>query len=945
MEQNVFQPGQRWISHFETELGLGSVEKIEGRQVTVFFPAVDDERVYALDNAPLSRVIYDVTDTIRNTEGDQMQVVQVQDHNGCVIYLCRDEQENEVVLHELDIDALGIFNKPQGRLFTGQVDKNKLFELRIATLDHQRKLDQFAYFGLSGPRVQVLPHQFYIADQVTKRQAPRVLLADEVGLGKTIEAGLILHQQLLTGSVERVLIVVPDALIHQWLVELLRRFNLSFTILDHERCDAIRAEGDINPFETAQLVLCQESFLTQQVEFHELASEARWDLLIVDEAHHLYWSEDHVSAEYQCVETLARQIKGLLLLTATPEQLGVASHFARLRLLDPDRYYDLKVFRGEQAGYQAVNGLIKQIMAADSMQELCDDEALKETLDERLGTDFLQAEDVSIDAVVSALLDRYGTGRVLYRNTRDTVEGFSDRQLHTYPLTVAENEDAGDVLDVQVSLHPELQAGDGWAEHDPRVKWLCDWLAEHKGKKVLLICALQKTAEQLHEFLKLKSVFKSAVFHEEMSLIERDRAAAYFAGDEEGAQILVCSEIGSEGRNFQFSHHLVLFDLPLNPDLLEQRIGRLDRIGQTDTVNLHVPFIENSPQHRLLRWFDEGLNAFSHVCSTGHFVYSSVKIELKPALVRLANDEAFEKLIAHTRQLAEASLQEMRDGRDLMLELNSCRKDEAQKIVDEVVLSSSHLELSKYMEQVFEQYGVEQQYHSEDCVVIKPTDHMQKERFPGLGEDGLTATYNRKVALSREDFHFLTWEHPMVVGAMDQIINSEFGNATFNTIKLSPVPAGTLILEAIYTVHCPAPRRLQLQRYLPHTVQRIVVGSNGLDMTKIAKAEHISARLTRVKKGVAQNIIQHGKESIKSLIERSEELVKPYQEALIEETVSTMQQQEDDKLNRLKAMAKVNPNIREDEIQLQQKMKEQLLTHLKRAVFKLDAIRVSLVSD
>ena len=340
MSQHIFYPGQRWVSHSETELGLGVVESIEGRHVTLFYPAVEEPRVYALDNAPLSRVTFNVGDTVSHQGGQEVTIEQTQEHNHCMIYLCIDGQGEQVVLHEIDLDSTGAFNKPQSRLFTGQLDKNKLFDLRLKTLDFQRKLDQFKGFGLSGPRVQLLPHQFYIASKVTERNAARVLLADEVGLGKTIEAGLILHQQLLTGSIERVLIVVPDALIHQWLVELLRRFNLSFTILDRERCDAIREEGDINPFETAQLVLCQLSFLSENANYHASAVAANWDLMIVDEAHHLFWNENNVSNEYRCIEELANHVPGLLLLTATPEQLGVTSHFARLRLLDPDRYYD-----------------------------------------------------------------------------------------------------------------------------------------------------------------------------------------------------------------------------------------------------------------------------------------------------------------------------------------------------------------------------------------------------------------------------------------------------------------------------------------------------------------------------------------------------------------------------------------------------------------------------
>ena len=155
----------------------------------------------------------------------------------------------------------------------------------MAALAHQHRLQQSPGYGLMGARAELLPHQIYIASKVAQRYAPRVLLADEVGLGKTIEAGLVLHQQLLTGRAERVLIVVPDSLVHQWLVEMSRRFNLQFTILDEERCQALDEAEPGNPFETAQCVLCALSFLTDNSERFEQSLVVDWDLLIVDEAH------------------------------------------------------------------------------------------------------------------------------------------------------------------------------------------------------------------------------------------------------------------------------------------------------------------------------------------------------------------------------------------------------------------------------------------------------------------------------------------------------------------------------------------------------------------------------------------------------------------------------------------------------------------------------------
>ncbi|MGA4817305.1 SNF2-related protein [Pseudomonas aeruginosa] len=184
----------------------------------------------------------------------------------------------------------------------------------------------------------------HIAREVADRMAPRVLLADEVGLGKTIEAGLIIHRQLLSGRAGRVLILVPENLQHQWLVEMRRRFNLQVALFDKERF----AESDAsNPLRGHPVGPGRPGVAEGRRRAQDALFAAGWDLLVVDEAHHLVWHQDQVSAEYALVEQLAEIIPGVLLLTATPEQLGQDSHFARLRLLDPNRFHDLEAFRRE----------------------------------------------------------------------------------------------------------------------------------------------------------------------------------------------------------------------------------------------------------------------------------------------------------------------------------------------------------------------------------------------------------------------------------------------------------------------------------------------------------------------------------------------------------------------------------------------------------------------
>jgi ATP-dependent helicase HepA len=582
-----YLPGQRWVNHAELQLGLGTVLTVEPRTVTLLFDAAGETRTYARHAAPLARVRFAPGDEIRGQGDVAFRVTAVHEEDGFLVYLGSDTAGQKVTLPESQLDSHLQMNRPAERLFTGQVDRDNAFELRYQTLLQANRLAHSDLRGLAGCRTSLIPHQLYIAREVAGRHAPRVLLADEVGLGKTIEAGLILHQQLLTERARRVLIVVPESLLHQWLVEMLRRFNLSFSLYDAERCSAIEESGDQeNPFHAAQLVLCSLEFLLAQPQRHAQAVAGEWDLLVVDEAHHLEWSPDRASPEYRRVEELTRATRGVLLLTATPEQLGKASHFARLRLLDPDRFPDYDAFITETRNYEpialAIEALLEErpldatatAILRDTLAE-GDNLALVNTLQDG---DATEAEcSTARQSLVEHLLDRHGTGRVLFRNTRAAVRGFPERELHTWPLPLpAAYTDclaaaqALPGLDTAVQqLCPELlyeatrSPGDPhWADFDPRVDWLGQQLKQLYPQKVLVIAAHAATALDLAAALQRRTGIHAAVFHEDASLIERDRAAAYFADMESGSQVLICSEIGSEGRNFQFAHHLVLFDLP-----------------------------------------------------------------------------------------------------------------------------------------------------------------------------------------------------------------------------------------------------------------------------------------------------------------------------------------------------------------------------------------------
>lgn len=963
-----FVPGQRWISDAELQMGLGTVLACEGRSVTVVFLATGETRTYSTTTAPLRRALFGVGDSITSHEGWSMKISDVKETDGLATYYGLKEDNSPAKLEEGELDNFIQLNRPSERMLSGQFDGNKWFDLRHHTLQHANRLGYSELQGLTGGRTSLIPHQLYIAHEVASRYAPRVLLADEVGLGKTIEAGMILHQQLLTERAKRVLIIVPESLIHQWLVEMLRRFNLHFSIFNEERCEAVEEtaeEGEeaINPFSQEQLALCSLEFISSDPKRYKQALAGEWDLMVVDEAHHLEWDAEEPSLEYLLIEKLAANIKGVLLLTATPEQLGKESHFARLRLLDPDRFPDFDSFVEEEKHYEPIAQAVEELLedkplSAESLNTL---QTTVEEGDNLQLLDIIQdnnaAEHKQKEArrdLVEHLLDRHGTGRVLFRNTRAAVKGFPGRQLNTYPLPLPAEYSAcfdsfrgGSISEPQLLLSPELlyhAANDEnqprWTEVDPRVEWLGKQLKSLRPKKVLVITASADSAMDLAEVLQTKTGIHAAVFHEGMSIVERDRAAAYFADKEYGTQVLICSEIGSEGRNFQFAHHLVLFDLPLNPDLLEQRIGRLDRIGQTETIQLHVPYLENSAQEIMQQWYHQGLSAFERTCPAGHGIFAQVESTLVDTLLQMENSaEELMSLIGTTQHLLKEINEALQKGRDRLLEYNSCRPHIAENLKALAETDDFDNDPLPYLEKAFDCFGVDIEEHSEQSYVLRPNSRMQNS-FPGLLDGGMTISCDRETALSNEDIHYITWEHPMARGTLDMVIGNEKGNCAITTLKGKGLKPGTLLLECLYILESTASSELQSSRYLPPTTLRFVVDQSGKDFSRLLSHEMIQEAYGKVDRETAGKIVRAYGERLKTMVRHADTLAKEQAPEILGSAHQQARRTLEKEVNRLEALRKINPNVREEEIRFFEDQWRTLDQALETANPRLDAVRV-----
>jgi ATP-dependent helicase HepA len=971
--------GQRCVSEREPELGLGLVTRVDRSRIEIRFPASGEQRLYALGTSVLKRVQFQIGETVTLRAGGSLTIESVQTRDdGLLEYTGSGRTVREDALSDVTRITL-----PQERLMAGQADPSEVFDLRLRTLQAQSRFRQSDVRGYLGGRLELIPHQFYLLDQVARRQIPRVLLADEVGLGKTIEACLILQRLLITGQARRVLVLVPESLTHQWFVELLRRFNLWFSLYDEARCAACEeSDPGQNPFLATQLAICSTSFLAAEPPVAPAdaapagaapeaadeepdedapnptnapdsarrgaqAVEAGWDVVVVDEAHHLEWSETHASAAYRLVESLARRCPGLLLLTATPTQLGLEGHFARLRLLDPARYDHLSRFRQEAKEFGRVAEISERIIEAQPLSERDlhtlqrifnrDPARLASLLDA-----FGRQEPGAREALLRTLLDQHGTGRVVFRSTRAAMTGFPRRSL--LPVVLPSPSPALLARVARETLAEETGV-EGTVRHafreDPRVSWLVELMQQLAPAKLLLICRSPARWWRWRPHSRSAPTPASAC-----SMKTRPRAArppGRLVRRTRRRAIAALFEIGSEGRNFQFAHHLVLFDLPLNPGLIEQRIGRLDRIGQTEVIRIHIPVIASSAEALVLDWYHRGLQAFEAPLQGGSEYLDPFRPRLLKALAssavaagRVPDD--WEELIAETAAFRRKLAVKLRKGRDRLLELNSYDATAAARIVDKIRAVDADPFLRTFLPELLDHFGVRIKEHEEGDVFLDPS-HAFIEGFPSLPRDGMLATFDRRRALVREDIRFLSPDHPLVRDAMELLVDSQSGTTAFAHL---PSTTPNLLLEVVFVLETVADTRWHVDQFLAPTPLRVLVDLRGQDHTAARTAAQISAdveegNLTRflAKPGFTAGLL-------KTMLADAEARAKTLAHTVLTHAETRAEQSLGHEVQRLTDLRSVNDHVRPEEIALAQEQRERTLEAIRAARLRLDSLRLIL---
>ena len=524
-----------------------------------------------------------------------------------------------------------------------------------------------------------LPHQIHALSRAISNDRVRYLLADEVGLGKTIEAGLIMRELKLRGLVKRTLVVAPKGLVMQWMAEMATHFNEQFHPIMSEDyrslkriatthgaglgnkehlapgADPAAPPGSLqNPFKTFNQVIVSMDSVKPPADgrgpawerFEDLIS-AGWDLVIVDEAHRLGGSSDQV-ARYKLGQGLAEAAPYLLLLSATPHQ-GKTDAFHRLiSLVDAQAFPDLGsivkervqpyVIRTEKRRAIDAEGkpLFKprrtELVPVSWQSRHRDQQLLYHAVTDYVREGYNQAlrEKRSYVGFLMILMQRLVVSST--RAIRTTLErrlevleapveqvplfpDVSEDELHDLDseellmsllrtrLRALKNERKEVELLLQAARRCEAQGPDAKAEA------LLDWIYRLQAEegdpslKVLVFTEFVPTQEMLYEFLTERG-FKVARINGSMGMEERRQAQEAFAGD---ARILISTDAGGEGLNLQFCHVVINYDIPWNPMRLEQRIGRVDRIGQKHTVRAINFVFEDSVEHRVREVLEEKL--------------------------------------------------------------------------------------------------------------------------------------------------------------------------------------------------------------------------------------------------------------------------------------------------------------------------------------------------
>jgi SNF2 family DNA or RNA helicase len=468
----------------------------------------------------------------------------------------------------------------------------EMYQLALEAATH---LSVPEFDGLQAPKhlphLTPLPHQLEVARQVVENMNGKAILADEVGLGKTIEAGLILKEYMIRGLVKKVLILVPASLVSQWVKELNEKFFIPAVQQKKsyvwEQCDVV-----VSSIDTAKKSPHREIIYKQQ-----------YDMVIIDEAHKL---KNNKTKNYEFVQNLKK--KFCLLLTATPIQNRIEEIFNLVSLLKPGHLGNAEYFAktyGKTRSLQTnehLKALINKVMIRNRRVDTGIEWSKRHV--KTVLIEFTEEEQELYEAVQALKYD----GSLLFGNQFSLItmlrEACSSREALFLTVKNMMDKCKGEVPD---SFHKLMEKINAVTTNSKAEKAL--QLIQSINDKVIIFTEYRATQLYLQWFLKQHGI-SSVPFRGGFKRGKKDWMKELFKNH---AQVFIATEAGGEGINLQFCRHVINYDLPWNPMRLEQRIGRVHRLGQTSDVYIYNFAVKNTVEEHILTLLYEKIRLFERV--------------------------------------------------------------------------------------------------------------------------------------------------------------------------------------------------------------------------------------------------------------------------------------------------------------------------------------------
>ncbi len=892
----------RWTSGAGSGIGVVTVSDPSGRKLHVRFDS-GDEHMFAWPNDALERVRFEPGDDVHLVADNEVGVVSsLTEVEGRVFYAVNLPGGRKKTVLE-DGVRRALLTDPIELMRRGELDSARSVNLRIAAtrLLFAHQFDELS--SLLNSRVEIKQHQVGVLHRVATSYPHRFLLADEVGLGKTIEAGLILKELKARGMARRTLVLAPSGIVSQWQFELKTKFNETFAQLDKRTVPGLEAThpGE-NVWTLYDNVITSTSYACWTDRRAKEIALADWDMVIVDEAHHARRTLGNLAGTrfYRLVQQLANpehaNSRAMLFLTATPMQLHPFELYSLLELLDPTlfaSYEDFDEHRRQLAGLnQTVEAIGRWSSLAPPAQVHVADEVAQWLSDDRqsCATRLRDPDDRAV--LTEELLSRHRLSEALVRNRKAVVGGFMPRVAAVWEVDLTEPEweayhavtqyaregferarveknnalgflmvsfqklvcsssaalsksllsriaklekklDASsrpppeeeeleelpvaDALDQVLAtrfresteteiaeLHAIVALLDSISLDSKTlvlVRRLNELLESEPNAKVIIFTQYLETQAYVAEHV--PALWTTHIFNGGLKPADKDRAVARFR-DGDGPQLLISSEAGGEGRNLQFSHMIVNYDLPWNPMKVEQRIGRIDRIGQKKPVSIFNLSTTGTVEERVLHVLNERIGLFEETVGGLDPILGDVEGDLRKILA-LADEKADKALVDYEQRLAsrvsEARAAERRLA-DLIMDTRSFRQDEVQRLLDQRSLLSSD-ELKSFVLGSLNELGVGIEAHPaiEQVFELRLRGRFGDE-FPGIVRDGdrRIATLDPATALDHEDVEFLAFGHEVVDALVEHVRRREYpGRASHRRIRTNDVSpqSGWLFIYAL----------------------------------------------------------------------------------------------------------------------------------------------------